>query len=134
MVRHLPLVLEVPLNNCQKCRINVRCSGPRFDPRSRGEKIIKISVSEFSFSSVIAGMTLDKCIVLRIRTLTGCPLCRESPPPVQVKEPYGNLDMVTCRLHPATVSTTRSVQSTPATNTHNRVWQYIEKEKKFSAY
>ena len=24
-----------------------------------------------------AGMTLDKCVVLRIGTLTGCPLCRE---------------------------------------------------------
>ena len=43
---------------------------------------------------------------------------------VQVKEPYGNLDMVTCRLHPAT----RSVQSIPADNTRKRVWQYIEKE------
>ena len=31
---------------------------------------------------------------------------------VQVKEPYGNLDMVTCRLHPANWS----VQSTPADN------------------
>ena len=25
---------------------------------------------------------------------------------------------------------TRSVQSTPANNTHKRVWQYIEKERK----
>ena len=47
-------------------------------------------------------------------------------PPVQVKEPYGNFDLVTCRLHPAT----RSVQSTPADNTRKRVWQYIEKERK----
>ena len=43
-------------------------------------------------------------------------------PPVQVKEPYGNLDMVTCA--------TRSIQSTPADNTRKRVWQYIEKERK----
>ena len=42
-------------------------------------------------------------------------------PPVQVKEPYGIL----VGFHPAT----RSVQSTPANNTHKRVWQYIEKEK-----
>ena len=35
-----------------------------------------------------AGMTLDKCIILRIGMLTGCPLCRESHPPVQVKELY----------------------------------------------
>ena len=48
------------------------------------------------------------------------------PSPVQVKEPYGNLDMVTRRLHPAT----RSVQSTPADNTRKRVWQYIVREKK----
>ena len=26
-----------------------------------------------------AGMTLDKCIVLWIGMLTGCPLCSESP-------------------------------------------------------
>ena len=29
--------------------------------------------------SPLAGMTLDKCIVLWIGALTGCPLCRESP-------------------------------------------------------
>ena len=57
------------------------------------------------------------------------PVQGESPL-VQVKEPYGNFDMVTCShvvgFHPAT----RSVQSTPADNTRKRVWQYIEKEKK----
>ena len=48
-------------------------------------------------------------------------------PPVQVKEPYGNLDMVILvGFHPATWS----VQSTPADYTRKRVWQYIEKEKK----
>ena len=47
-------------------------------------------------------------------------------PPVQVKEPYSNLDMVTCRLS----SCNPSVQSTPAHNTRKRVWQYIEKERK----
>ena len=59
-----------------------------------------------------------------------CPLDRDvnrmSPvqgksPPVQVKEPYGNLDMVTCRLS----SCNPSVQSTPGDNTHKR----IKKEK-----
>ena len=30
--------------------------------------------------------------------LTGCPLCRESHPLCRFKEPYGNLDMLTCRL------------------------------------
>ena len=47
-------------------------------------------------------------------------------PPVQVKEPYSNLDMVTCRLS----SCNLSVQSTPADNTRKRVWLYIEKERK----
>ena len=46
-------------------------------------------------------------------------------PPVQGKEPYGTLDMVTCRLS----FVAGSVQSTPADNTLKRVWQYIEKEK-----
>ena len=56
------------------------------------------------------------------------PVQGESPL-VQVKEPYGNFDMVSCRLvgfHPAT----QSVQSTPADYTQKRVWQYIEKEIK----
>ena len=45
-------------------------------------------------------------------------------PPVQVKEPYGNLDMVTCRL------TSCNPECTPAYNTRKRVRQYIEKERK----
>ena len=54
------------------------------------------------------------------------PLQGESPL-VQVKEPYGNFDMVTCiGFHPAIWS----VQSTPANNTRKRVCQYIEKERK----
>ena len=40
-----------------------------------------------------AGMTLDKCMVLWIEALNGSPLQGRSPL-VQVKEPYGNLDMV----------------------------------------
>ena len=49
-------------------------------------------------------------------------------PHVQVKEPYGNLDLLWLLVdfHPAT----QSVQSTPADNTLKRVWQYIEKERK----
>ena len=43
-------------------------------------------------------MTLDKCIVLRIGTLTGCPLVQGKSPPVQVKEHYVNFNVVTCRL------------------------------------
>ena len=53
------------------------------------------------------------------------PVQRETPL-VQVKEPYGNLDMVTCRLSSCNPECT----STPADNTRKRVWQYIEKERK----
>ena len=65
-------------------------------------------------------------------------------PPVQVKEPYSNLDMVTCRLmgRKATKtnktkqtnvgfhSATQSVQSTPADNRRKRVWQHRERKKR----
>ena len=48
----------------------------------------KISVSEHAFPYVsFAGMTLDKCAVLRIVTLTRCPLCRESHPLCRLKNP-----------------------------------------------
>ena len=59
---HLPLVLEVPGR------------GPWFDHRLQR----KISVSETLSLVSFAGMTLDKCAVLQIGTLTGCPLSRES--------------------------------------------------------
>ena len=57
--------------------------GPRFDPRSRQEKFwCPNTISLVSF----AWITLDKCIVLWIGTLTGCSLCskfgRLKPPPV----------------------------------------------------
>ena len=71
-------------------------------------------------------MTLDKCIVLRIGTLTGCPLCRESHPLCRLKNPTVISIWLLVGFHPAT----RSVQSTPADNTRKRVWQYIEKERK----
>ena len=71
-------------------------------------------------------MTLDKCIVLRIGTLTGCPLCRESHPLCRLKNPTVISIWLLVGFHPAT----RSVQSTSADNTRKRVWQYIEKERK----
>ena len=71
-------------------------------------------------------MTLDKCIVLRIGTLTGCPLCRESHPLCRLKNPTVISIWLLVGFHPAT----RSVLSTPADNTRKRVWQYIEKERK----
>ena len=77
-----------------------------------------------------AGMTLDKCIVLRIGTLTGCPLCRESHPLCRLKNPTVNSIWILVGFHPATWS----VQSTPADNTRKRVWQYIEKERKIAVH
>ena len=44
-----------------------------------------------------AGMTLNKCAVLRIGTLTGGPLCRESHPMCWLKNPTV-VYMITCRL------------------------------------
>ena len=73
-----------------------------------------------------AGMTLDKYIVLRIGTLTGCPLCRESHPLCRLKNPTVISIWLLVGFHPAT----RSVQSTSADNTRKRVWQCIKKERK----
>ena len=53
-----------------------------------------------------AGMTLDKCIVLPIRTLTGCPLCRESHPLCRLKNPMVISIWLLVGFHPAI----RSVQ------------------------
>ena len=71
-------------------------------------------------------MTLNKCIVLPIGTLTGHPLCRESHPLCRLKSPTVISIWLLVGFHPAT----RNVQSTPADNTWKRVWQYIEKERK----
>ena len=49
-------------------------------------------------------------------------------PLVQVKEPYGNLDMVTCRL------AARVYKGTPADNAREGVRQYIEKEKDMNSF
>ena len=68
--------------------------GDGFDPRSTRRKI---SVSKLLYLSVIAGTTLDKCAVLRIGTLNGDPLCRESHPLCRLKSPTV-VYMITCRL------------------------------------
>ena len=73
-----------------------------------------------------AGMTLDKCIVLRIGTLTRCPLCRESHTLCRSKNPAVISIWLLVGFNPATLS----VQSTLADNTRKRIWQYIEKERK----
>ena len=83
--------------------------GPRFDPRSRRGKFR--SPNTLSLVS-FAGMTLDKCIVLRIGTLTGCPLCRESHPMCRLKNPTVISIWLLVGFYPAT----RSVQCTPADN------------------
>ena len=95
----------------------------RLDPRSRQGKFRCPNM--LSLVS-LAGMTLDKCIVLRIGTLTGCPLCRESYPLCRLKNPRVISIWLPVGFHPAT----RNVQSTPADNTRKRIWQYIEKERK----
>ena len=68
----------------------------------------------------LAANHLEHCPEQTIKPVQG------KSPPVQVKEPYGNLDMVTCRLS----SCNRSVQSTPADNrpARMRVRQYRKKE------
>ena len=67
MVGHLPLVLEVP-GSIPACGEETFCVN---------------TLSLVSF----AGMTLDKCMVLWIGTLTGCPLCREGHPLCRLKNP-----------------------------------------------
>ena len=97
--------------------------GPRLDSRSRRKKFRCLNtLSLVSF----AGMTLDKCIILRIGPLTGCPLCRESHPLCRLKNPMVISIWLLVSFHPATPS----VESTPADNTRKRVWQYIENERK----
>ena len=73
-----------------------------------------------------AGMTLDKCIVLRIGTLTGCPLCRESHPLCRLKNPTVISIWLLVGFHPAT----RSVQCTPADNARKRAPGNIYRERK----
>ena len=65
---HLPLMLEVPGLIPAHGEENFWCPNMR-------------SVVSF------AGMTLDKCMILRIGELTGCPLCRESHLLCRLKNP-----------------------------------------------
>ena len=96
--------------------------GPRFDPRPRGGKFRSPNMlSLVSF----AGMTLDKCIVLRIGTLTGCPLCRESHPLCRLKNPTVISIWLLVGFHPATWS----VQCTSADNAGKRAPGSIYKKK-----
>ena len=87
----------------------------------------EISVSETRFLlRVFAGLTLDKCVVLRIWMLTGCPLCRISHPLCRLKNPTVNKIWLLLGFNPAT----RSVQKTPADNAREGIRQCIEKERK----
>ena len=85
---------------------------PSFD-YGRGEENFQ-SLNTLSLVS-FAGMTLDKGIVHLIRTLTGCPLCRESHPLCRLKNPTVISIWLLVGFHPAT----RSVQCTPADNAGN---------------
>ena len=80
---------------------------------ARGEKI---SVSKHAFSSVICRD--DAKLVHRPsdRDVNWMSPVQGKLPPKQVKEPYGNFDMVTCMVTPAT----RSVPCTPADNARKR--------------
>ena len=49
-----------------------------------------VSVPDHCLSFYFAGMTLDKCAVLRIGTLTGANPGQGESLPVQVKEPYSS--------------------------------------------
>ena len=96
--------------------------GPRFDPRSRRGKFR--SPNTLSLVSFV-GMTLDKCIIFRIGTLTGCPLCRESHPLCRLKNPTVISIWLLVGFHP----TTRSVQCTPADNARKRAPGSIYRKK-----
>ena len=52
---------------------------------------------------LFAGMTLNKCDALRIGTLTGGPLCRESHPlcRLKLKEPYSSFTGLLVGFHRA---------------------------------
>ena len=71
-------------------------------------------------------MTLDKCAVLQIRTITGCPQFRKIHALFKLKNPIIILICSLVGFHPAT----GSVQSTAADNTREGVRQYIEIERK----
>ena len=77
----------------------------------------KFFVYEHAFSSVICRYDTRKVQHHSDRDINWMSPVQGKSPPVQIKEPYGNLDMVLVRFHPAT----RSVQSTPADNTRKRV-------------
>ena len=59
-------------------------SGPGFDPRPAARKICW---SELASLRVICRNDMIQCAVLRIGTLTGCPLCRDRHPLCRLKIP-----------------------------------------------
>ena len=83
-------------------------------------------MSEHAFSSVICRDDTRQVHRPSDRDVNWMSPVQGKSPPVQVKEPYGNLIWLLVGFHPAT----RSVLSTPADSTRKRVWQYIEKERK----
>ena len=83
--------------------------GPGFDPRRRRRKICW---SEHASLRVICRNDMIQCAVLRIGTLSGGPLCRDSHLLCRLKIPTQVLSHA-CRL---ILQTHRSVQCTPPKN------------------
>ena len=76
-----------PVRKCGCSVVSSLASGardPRFDSRSRQGKFW---CPNTLFLVSFAGTTLDKFTILWIKTLTGCPLCRESHPLCRLKNP-----------------------------------------------
>ena len=84
-----------PANFSVVRRLASGARGPRFVPRSRRGKFwCPNMLSLVSF----AGMTLDKACCPSDQDVNWMSPVQGKSSSVQVKEPYGNLDMVTCRL------------------------------------
>ena len=91
---------------------------PRFDPREE-----KFQCQNMLSLVSFAGMTLNKCAVLWFRMLTGCPLWSGESPAVQVKEPYGNFDMVTCRLSSCNPECTKYIPAKNAMRASDNIYK-----------
>ena len=94
-------------------------------PKVRSPLAVReITVSEHTFPSVICSDDTRYVRCPSDRNVNWMSPVQGKSHLVQVKEPYGNLDIITCRLS----SATWSVQSTPADIAREGVRQYIEKE------
>ena len=76
------------IQNCHLARYIIRLVYG--DARKGGSSVVTFWCPDTLSLVSFAGMTLDKCAVFRIGTLTGCPPVQRKSPLVQTKEPYGN--------------------------------------------